>query len=396
MSDLTCIIIGGGYAGLGALYQVQSATREMGNGRRIRFVMVDKQPGHVRKLRLFRPTSVEEEIVIPWSDLNIGGFEFVQGTVTAVESEKNCINYEDVEGNDACIHYDLLVVTVGSIVRRPNEDQGGIALTDPQTAEAIRECWQGNLRKAAEETNQVEQKRLMTIAVAGAGISGIETSADLAIAMQKEATALGLDASDVSVYLLNAQERLLPEVSEKFRRKLAHEIGECGVTVLHNCKAIREKGGAVMLNNGDSLEAGLLIWMIGLDPNPGLRSLGLPLTSDGHVLVDESYRVPGAPGVYSIGDCAKIIDSKTGKLEQKTCFEAGIQAIRLGKIVRADLEGRPAPIHKASKSNFAAYTIGLGQKGLVWIRKWGVDIIMTGKTPGKIKKLIEDKASYLR
>ncbi|WP_028782338.1 NAD(P)/FAD-dependent oxidoreductase [Thalassobacillus devorans] len=396
MSDLTCIIIGGGYAGLGALYQLQSATREMENGRRIRFVLVDKQPGHLRKLRLFRPTTVEEEIVIPWSDLNIGGFEFVQGTVTSVESEKKRVQYSDVQGNDACIRYDLLVVTVGSMVRRPDHDQGGIALTDPETVAAIREGWQDNLRKAAEETNPVAQKRLMTVAVAGAGISGIETSAELALSMRKEATALGVNASDISVYLLNAKERLLPEVSEKFRRKLCHEIAECGVSVLNNCKALREEGGVVTLNNGASLEVGLLIWMFGLDPNPGLRNMGLPLTLDGHVLVDESYRVSGAPGVYSNGDCAKIIDSKTGKSEQKTCFEAGIQAIRLGKIVKADLEGRPAPIHKASKSNFDAYTIGLGQKGVVWLRKWGLDVVITGKIPGRIKKMIEDKASYLR
>lgn len=396
VSDLTCIIIGGGYAGLGALKQIQATTQDMENGRRIRFVLVDKQPGHLRKLRLFRPTTVEEEIMIPWNDLVLGEFEFVQGTVTSVDSEKKWIQYVDVQGNDAQLRYDLLLVAVGSIVRRPDSDRGGIALTDAQSAADIRERWRGNLRKAADETNPEEQKRLMTIAVAGAGISGIETSAELALSMQKEATALGLNSLDISVYLLNSQERLLPEVSEKFRRKLEKEIRGCGVTVLHNRKAMREEGGVVTLNNGDFLKVGLFIWIIGLIPNPGLRGMGLPLTSDGQVLVDQCYRVQGSPRVYSIGDCARIVDPKTDKADQMTCFEAGLQAIRLGKIVRADLEGRPAPFHKASKSNMDAYNIGLGQKGVFWIRKWGLDMVMTGKTPGKIKKLVEDKASYLR
>ena len=48
MNDLTCIIIGGGHAGLGALKAIKEETRGMANGQRIRFVLIDKQPGHLR------------------------------------------------------------------------------------------------------------------------------------------------------------------------------------------------------------------------------------------------------------------------------------------------------------------------------------------------------------
>ncbi|MFF2448382.1 NAD(P)/FAD-dependent oxidoreductase [Neobacillus sp. NPDC058068] len=396
MNDLTCIIIGGGYAGLQALKSIQKTTQGMANGRRIRFVLLDNQPGHLRKLRLFRPTAVEEEIVIPWNNLVLKGFEFVQGAVTSVDSGEKQVRYTDVQGNDAQIHYDLLVVAVGSIVRRPDPDQGGIALTDPQAAADIRERWRANLQKAARETNPEEQKRLMTIVVAGAGISGIETSTELALAMRKEAAALGLNPADTSVYLLNAQERLLLEVSEKFRRKLDQQLIECGVTVLHKRKALREEAGVVTLSNGDCLAVGLCIWTLGLIPNPGLRGMGLPLTPDRKVLVDEYYRVQGMSNVYSIGDCAGIVDPRDGRATQMTCFEAGEQGLRLGKIVMADLEGRPAPSHHSAKSNMDAFTIALGQKGVFWIRTWGLDMVMTGKIPGKIKKLVEDQASYLR
>jgi hypothetical protein len=36
----------------------------MANGQRIWFVLIDKQPGHVRKVMLFRPAVGEEEIMI--------------------------------------------------------------------------------------------------------------------------------------------------------------------------------------------------------------------------------------------------------------------------------------------------------------------------------------------
>ncbi|MGG6312427.1 NAD(P)/FAD-dependent oxidoreductase [Paenibacillus macerans] len=395
MNDLTCIIIGGGHAGLGALKILKETTQGMANGRRIRFVLIDKQPGHVRKVLLFRPAVGEEEIMIPWRHWFPEGVEFVQGTVTSVDSGEKRIRYTDSQGNDARIHYDLLVVAVGSIVRRPEPDQGGIALTDPQAAADIRERWRTNLRKAADEPNPEERKRLMSAAIAGAGISGIETSAELALAMREEALALGLNSSDVSVYLLNAQERLFPEAPDIVGRKLELTLGGCGVTVLHHRKAVREEAGVVTLSNGDCLAARLCIWTIGLIPNPALRSMGLPLTPDGQVLVDECYRVKGAPGVYSIGDCARIVDPRTGKADQMTCKEGGIQADRLGKIVMADLEGRPAPVHKSVPLDF--FCIGLGEHhGLVWGRKWGLNMIITGKPAWKLRNIAWKAGSNLR
>jgi NADH dehydrogenase len=123
--------------------------------------------------------------------------------------------------------------------------------------------------------------------------------------------------------------------------------------------------------------------------------MGLPLTPEGQVLVDGCYRVKGAPGVYSIGDCARIVDPRTGKADQMRCGEAVLQADRLGKIVVADLEGREAPVHKSVPLDF--YCFGLGEnRGLVWGRKWGLDLIITGKPAWKFRKMAWDAGSMLR
>lgn len=396
MSDLTCIIIGGGHAGLAALKAIKETTRGMANGRRIRFVLFDKQPGHVRKILLFRPAAGGEEIVVPWTHYEFSeGVEFVHGTVTSVESREKQIRYEDVQGKDARMQYDLLVVAVGSVVRQPSPEQGGISLTDLQTAAVIRERWRANLRQAVREKNPKERKRLMTVVVTGAGISGIETSSELALEMQKEASSLGLSPSDISVYLVSGQERLFMEGPKKVGRKLDQILSECGVTVVYNRKVMREDAGVVTLDNGDRLSVGLCIWTIGLIPNPALRTMGLPLTPDGQVLVDESYRVQGAPGVYSIGDCARIVDPKTGKAALMRCAELALQDDRLGKIMLADLEGRPAPVHKSAPIDL--YCIGLGKnRGLVWGRKWGLSMIVTGKPAWKFRNVAWDAGSKLR
>ena len=123
------------------------------------------------------------------------------------------------------------------------------------------------------------------------------------------------------------------------------------------------------VSHGDRLPVGLCIWTIGLIPNPDLRSMGLPLTPDGQVLVDGSYRVQGVTGVYSIGDCTRIVDPRNDIADQMTCKEGGLQGERLGKIVMADLEDARSGSQEGSLRFFC---IGLGKnRGLVWGRKRG-------------------------
>lgn len=394
MKELTCVIVGGGHAGIRALQAIRESTEEMAGGRRLRFVLIDKQPHHVRKVLLFRPAVGEEAIAVPWTRWFPEGVHFVQGNVAAVDVQEKRIRLQDAAGREDELRYDLLVVAVGSVIRRPDPSQGGIALTDPDAALKIRDRWKANLRMAAAATNHQERKRLMTVALVGAGISGIEMSAELAPAMRTEAAKLGLNPADVTVYLLNERNRLFQEGPAKVGRRLDRILSDCGVQVLHRRKALFEDGGVLTLQSGDKLPVGLCVWTIGLMPNPALRGMGLPLTAEGQVVVDECYRIQGASGAYSVGDCARVVDPVTGKADRMTCKEGNYQAIRLGKIVAADLEGRPAPAHKSVPDFFC---IGLGHgQGLVWTRKWGIDMIMTGKLAWRIKNFTWDKASMMR
>ncbi|MCC3374367.1 NAD(P)/FAD-dependent oxidoreductase [Cohnella sp. REN36] len=392
MNELRCVIVGGGHVGLHAAKELGKSAKEL--GRTIQVTLIDKEPNHIRKVLLFRPAVGEERIDLPWSSLLPKHIQFVHGTVTAIGNGEKQVQYVDSSGNEHHLDYDILVLTVGSVVKRPNHDLGGLALTDLNSGIAIREKWQTNIRKAAVESDPQERIRLLTVAVAGAGISGIETSAELALAMRSEAAKYGLDPNQVKIYLLNAHHRLFMEGPDKAGQKLQSLLTDYGVTVLHKHFALREKDGELSLQDGRSLPVGLCIWTLGLAPNPILRSLGVPLTAGGRVQVDECYRIGGKTGLYSIGDCARIVDPVTGHEDPMTCKEGIVQAKRLGKIVIADVEGRPAPVHKELMSY---YCIGLGaERGLLWTRKWGVDFLLTGKLAWRIKNYGWDLASLLR
>ncbi|WP_274651031.1 NAD(P)/FAD-dependent oxidoreductase [Paenibacillus humicola] len=394
MEELTCVIIGGGHAGLQAAKALLNVSKELQGSRRLRLILIDKQPYHVRKVLLFRPAVGEEDITIPLAKLFPDDVQVIQGTATKVDGGKKRLLVRDANGNETSMPYDLLIAAIGSTVRQPAPVQGGIALTGLESAAAIRERWRSNMRRAAGEPGGAERLRLMSAAVAGAGISGVETSAELAHAMREEAAALGLDPRAVKVYLINAHDRLFQEGPAKVGRKLERLLTDSGVTVLHRRKALQESDGRLWFESGEPLPVGLSIWALGLEPNPALRSIGLPLTPEGRVLVDACYRVHGMAGVYSIGDCAGIVDPVSGRPDGMTCKEGSMQAIRLGKIVTADLQGLPAPSHKAVMDFFC---IGLGpNRGLVWTRKWGLDMIMTGKLAWNLKKWVWNHASLLQ
>lgn len=394
METLNCIVVGGGFAGIHAVKAIMNACRERGEGRRLRVVLLDPQPGHLRKVLLFRPAVDGSSITVPWTRILPEGAEVVRGAAIGVDKDRRTVRYREGEGAERELGYDVLVAAIGSVARQAEPERGGISLAGLDSAERIRERWRSNLRRAANAASDEERRRLMTAAVAGAGITGIETAAELAYAMKAEAATLGLDPADVRVHLLNANDRLFPEASPKIARRLEEDLAKCGVAAHHGARALREADGKLHVAGLEALPVGLTVWTLGLVPNPALAGLGLPLAADGRVIVDESYRVLGMPGAYAIGDCARVASADTGKVDGMTCKEAIPQARRLGAVVAADLTGRRAPTHRGVLDSFA---IGLGpDRGFVWARKWGLDFVIAGKLAYRIKSYVWDMASMLR
>ncbi|MFD0589033.1 NAD(P)/FAD-dependent oxidoreductase [Paenibacillus sp. GCM10027627] len=391
MKQWTCVVIGGGYAGINAVKAIKKAYKDQGGSRPLRLVLIDKNPYHFRKVLLFKPAVTNDEIRVPLAKLFPAGVEMVTGGVTSIESQEKRLFYEDAQGGRHSLKYDAAVVAAGSIVRKPEASAGGIALASLEAAKQIKETWKANLLEAVQQSDPQERQRLLTIAIGGAGISGIETAAELAYYVRKDAEGMGLDPNAVRIQLYNAGERLFPEGPAKVGVKLERALAAKGIAVVHRTKIVHEKNGSLALSNGNTARTGLCVWTLGLLPNPKLKEMGLPLTPDDHILVDACYRVRHADALYSIGDCARIIDPVSGLADGKTCKEATGQAARLAKVMMADLTGQPAPEHKRFMDFFC---IGLGPgQGMAWTRQWGVDMIMTGRLGARLRTFTWNSAS---
>lgn len=388
------MVVGAGFAGIHAVKEIRKQWKNHERKIKLNIVLIDQNSYHLRKVLMFRPAVTNEELRVPLETLFPFGVELVQAAVTSIDAEKKTVLYRHSDQSEMTRSFDMLVVAVGSIIRQLPQEYGGIALSSLENAQRIRQNWLANFEQAVTERNPIVRDRLTRIAVVGAGLSGMETAAELMYYARIDAARLGLDPLTIHVDLYNAHSRLFLDGPIKVATKLEATLQEIGVTVKHGLRVLKEKDGILSLSNGEEQCAGVCIWTLGLQPNPILKSMGLPTSTEGHVLVDYSYKVKDMPGVYSIGDCAKIVEPKTGHVDGMTCKEAIPQAARLAKILFAELEGSPLPVHE---SYMRSFSIGLGpDKGLTWVNKWGLDIIITGKLAWRIKKFTWDAGSLLK
>ncbi|MFC4409106.1 NAD(P)/FAD-dependent oxidoreductase [Chungangia koreensis] len=387
MTRQTIVVVGGGHAGIHAVKAIQKRLKKVP----FRLVLLDPQPAHVRKVLLFKAAVGESELTVPWSDILPLGTEFIRGAIHSVNPSMKCLEYRDQYGTSHLLDYDVLVLAIGSVVR--NIDGDGFALSNIENARQIHGVIEGNIQRATTVLESHEKRRLLTLAVVGGGISGIETAFELNQFMRTMAKTVGVDPEEVQVQLVHSRQNLLPDGTEKLRQKLLEKMNRNQIVLRNDKIALKQEGGMLLLSNGEKIPIGTSVWTVGLQPNPVVQSLGLPFESDGRLKTDPSYRIIDSEGIYSIGDCANIVDPSNGKTDGMTCKEAISQANRLGKIIALDLIGYPAPKHQSIRKTFC-FSLGTGD-ALVSAKVFGVEMIIENKIAWIIRKITWNLASFV-
>jgi NADH dehydrogenase len=186
------------------------------------------------------------------------------------------------------------------------------------------------------------RKPLLTFVVAGGGFAGVELAGSLNdFARGILADYPSLRQEELSVILVHSRERILPELSESLAHYAQRRMEARGVTFHLNTRLTDAQPGVVVLSDGQ-IHAETLVWTAGTAPNPLLQSLPLERDKRGAVVVDQTLAVPGHPGVWALGDCAAVHDTKTGKPCPPTAQFALREAEVLARNIRAQLKGLPA------------------------------------------------------
>jgi len=207
------------------------------------------------------------------------------------------------------INYDALVLATGADTNFFGNTQiAGHAFPMKSTVEALQLRYRllQNFEKALTVTDSEELQRLMNIVVVGGGPTGVEVSGALA-EMRKYVLPKDypeLDFSKMNIYLLEGAGKTLAAMSEKSSIQSQQYLGKLGVTVMTNALVKDYDGKNVLLNNGEQIVAGTMIWAAGIKGNVP-DGVDKSLIARGNRITTDRYcRVAGYNNIYAIGDLA--------------------------------------------------------------------------------------------
>ena len=209
------------------------------------------------------------------------------------------------------IGYDRVVLATGSVTA----DLGvaGVAehafgLKSLGEALALRNHVLATFERASVTAGADEKRRLETIAVVGAGPTGVELSGAfhelISLVLRRDFRDSSLRSIDVD--LLEATPHLLGAFAPSLQRAATRTLQRKGVQVRLSTGVRAVTGEGVVLASGDTVRAATVIWTAGVAASPAARLLGVDLVRGGRVPVDEWMRVGGRDDVFAIGDIAAV------------------------------------------------------------------------------------------
>lgn len=195
--------------------------------------------------------------------------------------------------------------------------------------------------RADREDDPAVRKSLLTFVIAGGGFAGVELAGSLNdFARGILADYPRLRNEDVRVLLVHSRDRILPELSESLGRYAQSRMEARGIEFRLNTRLADARPGMVVLNDAE-VPSETLVWTAGTSPNPLSKSLPVEKDKRGAVIVDAALAVRGYAGVWALGDCAAVVDARSGRPCPPTAQFALREAATLARNIRATLQGRP-------------------------------------------------------
>ncbi len=201
-------------------------------------------------------------------------------------------------------------------------------------------------------------ERSLSVAIVGAGATGVELAAELL-----EAHAIlqdGLHADQrfrLDITVVEAAPRILAGLPEKISRQAQAELEHRGVRVLVGTPVTAVEKDRLLTGNGE-IPADIIVWAAGIQAPASNREFGLDVNRANQFVVDDHLRT-SAPDVYALGDCAACpwID---GRLVPARAQAAHQQATYLERTLLTLLRGQ-APSDKPFEFRDFGSLVSLGE-----------------------------------
>jgi NADH:ubiquinone reductase (H+-translocating) len=325
------VIVGAGYTGMAAA--VSLAGRVAGRDD-THVTLVNPESRFSERLRLHQIASGRQLADLQIPDLlKSTAVALVQGWVTAIDADAQTVRVDDTQ----TLRYDTLVYALGSVADAaavPGVDEFAYTLNSAHDAALLAE----HLDRLGEGT----------IVVAGGGLTGVESAAEIAE-----------QHPELDVVLLS---RTTPGsmMSAKAGARLHTGLARLNVQVQDGADIVKVMSDGVALAGGDVVPAQAVLWTTGVRVSPIAAAAGLQVDERGRIVTDESLRSVSHPNVYAVGDAAAV-RQRYGVMHG-TCQSGIPTAVHAAASISRGLKGKQP---KKFRFGYVHQPVSLGRRDAV-------------------------------
>lgn len=360
-SDLHKIFIIGG--GAGGLELATKLGHKLGKKKKAEITLVDCNRTHIWKPLLHEVAagslnSSDDELSY-MAHAHWNHFNFRLGRMDSLNREKKEISLAptlDDEGNEYIprrnFNYDTLVIAVGSITNHfdiPGVEEHCKFLDTRDEADRFHQYLLRQYTAAHTQKEPLREGQLH-IAIAGAGATGVELSAELYEA-SRQLVKFGLSnisaERDVKITIIEAADKILPALPDRISNKTVAALAKLNIEVMTGQRINKATDQGFYTESGKFIPSEIKVWAAGIKAPDFLSNIdGLETTRNNQLVVKTTLQTTRDDNIFAFGDCAACPMPGTDDIVPPRAQAAHQQALMLVKSMKKLLAGKPLPEYR--------------------------------------------------
>ena len=247
--------------------------------------------------------------------------------------------------------YDTLIFAVGSQTNDfgvKGVKEHCMFIDTPADADAfhhtlLRDAYTAHAQEAPLREGQLK------VAIAGAGATGVELSAELHEAFN-QLIKFGIDKlhrDNIKITIIEAADRVLPALPPELSEKTTNALEKINIEVLAGHRIVEATKEGYVTDKGGLIPSEIKVWSAGIKAPDFLANIdGLETTSNNRLVVKPTLETTNDSDIFAFGDCAACPLNDSDMLVPPRAQAAHQQASMLVKTVKNRLKGKDLPNYK--------------------------------------------------
>ena len=263
------------------------------------------------------------------------------GEVTAVDHAKRTATVttlatEEEGTGGQRLSYDQLVLAPGSVSRTlpvPGLADHGIGFKTVEEAIGLRNHVIEQMDIASSTRDPAIRDAALTFVFVGGGFAGVEALGELEDMARYAARYYhNVQPEDMKWILVEASDRILPEVGEEMGRYTVTELRRRNIDVRLRTRLESCADRVAVLSDGARFPTRTVVWTAGVKPHPVLAATDLPRNGRGRLTCTPELSVDGPTHAWAAGDAAAVPDV-TAEEQGRECAPNAQHAVRQAKVL---------------------------------------------------------------